>query len=259
MFRSHVQTFTSSISGDFKWGRRITCYTLKNITKINSFNSQCVQWCWSCVLWHYILPSVTTKYPWASTLIAGSVLGEFPFNDFEYDFEFRNLPRDHFLYEPSQWETTLPCNVVSHWLGTYTKRTLPSSNDSEISRNISPLWDLKKTACSRGASCTLWDNLTQREPEVAHGHCDRGQLVHHQSRSSIVATWHSRREWVSLSLHNAEFWYCFSWDNPWICVTNIPHDSLFMAPLWDPGPRRGSRNRTSTSAQCALMYFMVGL
>ena len=29
--------------------------------------------------------------------------------------------RDHFVYEPSQWETTLQCNVVSHWLGAYTK------------------------------------------------------------------------------------------------------------------------------------------
>ena len=25
--------------------------------------------------------------------------------------------RDHFVYAPSQWETTLQCNVVSHWLG----------------------------------------------------------------------------------------------------------------------------------------------
>ena len=24
--------------------------------------------------------------------------------------------RDHFVYAPSQWETTLQCNVVSHWL-----------------------------------------------------------------------------------------------------------------------------------------------
>ena len=28
--------------------------------------------------------------------------------------------RDHFLYAPSQWETTLQSNVVSHWLGAYT-------------------------------------------------------------------------------------------------------------------------------------------
>ena len=29
-----------------------------------------------------------------------------------------------FLYAPSQWETTLQCNVVSHWLGAYTKWSL---------------------------------------------------------------------------------------------------------------------------------------
>ena len=26
-------------------------------------------------------------------------------------------------YVPSQWETTLHCNIVSHWLGAYTKRS----------------------------------------------------------------------------------------------------------------------------------------
>ena len=31
--------------------------------------------------------------------------------------------RDHFVYVPSQWETTLHCNVVSHWLGAYTERS----------------------------------------------------------------------------------------------------------------------------------------
>ena len=29
--------------------------------------------------------------------------------------------RDHFAYAPCQWETTLQCNVVSHWMGAYTK------------------------------------------------------------------------------------------------------------------------------------------
>ena len=32
--------------------------------------------------------------------------------------------RVHFVYAPSQWETTLHCNVVSHWLGAYTKWSL---------------------------------------------------------------------------------------------------------------------------------------
>ena len=32
--------------------------------------------------------------------------------------------RDHFVYAPSQWQMTLHCNVVSHWLGAYTKWSL---------------------------------------------------------------------------------------------------------------------------------------
>ena len=32
--------------------------------------------------------------------------------------------RDHFAYAPSQWEMMLHCNVISHWLGAYTKWSL---------------------------------------------------------------------------------------------------------------------------------------
>ena len=32
--------------------------------------------------------------------------------------------RDHFVYAPRQWETTLQCNVVSHWLGACTEWSL---------------------------------------------------------------------------------------------------------------------------------------
>ena len=35
------------------------------------------------------------------------------------------LIQNHFVNAPSQWETTLQCNVVSHWLGAFTKWTLP--------------------------------------------------------------------------------------------------------------------------------------
>ena len=38
-------------------------------------------------------------------------------------FIFRTL-RDNFVCTPSQWETTLHCNVVSHCLGAYTKWSL---------------------------------------------------------------------------------------------------------------------------------------
>ena len=36
---------------------------------------------------------------------------------------------DHFVYAPSQWETTLHCNVASHWLGTYAKWFLETYYD----------------------------------------------------------------------------------------------------------------------------------
>ena len=32
--------------------------------------------------------------------------------------------RNHFVYAPSQWEMMLQCNIVSHWLDTYTKWSL---------------------------------------------------------------------------------------------------------------------------------------
>ena len=34
--------------------------------------------------------------------------------------QYLTLIRGHFVYAPSQWETTLQCNVATHWLGTYT-------------------------------------------------------------------------------------------------------------------------------------------
>ena len=38
------------------------------------------------------------------------------------------ISSDHFVYAPSQWETTLQCNVASHWLGAYTKWNLDLRN-----------------------------------------------------------------------------------------------------------------------------------
>ena len=37
---------------------------------------------------------------------------------------------DHILHVPNQWEMTLLCNVVPHWLGAYTKWSLLSCNIS---------------------------------------------------------------------------------------------------------------------------------
>ena len=37
---------------------------------------------------------------------------------------YQNQCRHHFVYVPNQWETTLQCDVISQWLGTYTKWSL---------------------------------------------------------------------------------------------------------------------------------------
>ena len=44
-------------------------------------------------------------------------------------FKLLGLPygiiyRDHSVYGPSQWQTALQCNAVSHWLGPYTEWSL---------------------------------------------------------------------------------------------------------------------------------------
>ena len=39
-------------------------------------------------------------------------------------WEIDAISMDTFVYAPSQWETTLHCNIVSHWLGAYTKWSL---------------------------------------------------------------------------------------------------------------------------------------
>ena len=44
---------------------------------------------------------------------------------YEWDIYFHQY-RDAFVNVPSQWEMALHCNVVSHWLGAFTKGSLQS-------------------------------------------------------------------------------------------------------------------------------------
>ena len=44
--------------------------------------------------------------------------------------------RDHFVNAPSQWETTLQCNVASHWLGTYSKWSLQYALKTESRHDV---------------------------------------------------------------------------------------------------------------------------
>ena len=44
---------------------------------------------------------------------------------------------EHFVNAPSQWATTSNCNVVSHWLGAYTKLSLWQSGNSHWEQRLS--------------------------------------------------------------------------------------------------------------------------
>ena len=48
--------------------------------------------------------------------------------------------RNHSVYVPSQWETVLHCNTVSHWLGAYTE-LIPEINASNAC--LASRWRLK--------------------------------------------------------------------------------------------------------------------
>ena len=41
-----------------------------------------------------------------------------------YNNQWSSKYKYHFVYAPSQWETTLHCNIIAHWLGANTKESL---------------------------------------------------------------------------------------------------------------------------------------
>ena len=59
---------------------------------------------------------------------------------------------DHFVHVHSQWGTTLHCNVVSHWLGAFTKWSLLSCTKPSDLSNPSALTMELPQACSKPSS-----------------------------------------------------------------------------------------------------------
>ena len=76
-----------------------------------------LSWCqlWSAQMIAEVMPLLTTKLASLQLLVF----------------------RDHFVYAPSQWETALQCNIVSHWLGAYSKWSLGIEYSTSV-----PLWML---------------------------------------------------------------------------------------------------------------------
>ena len=61
--------------------------------------------------------------------------------------------RDYFVYAASQWGTTLHCNVVSHWLGAYTKLSLPEGAYSKTTTSTT-----KHESCLLFLGCIIFAN-----------------------------------------------------------------------------------------------------
>ena len=65
------------------------------------------------------------RRPYAAPLASGEPQHFWGLNKMVQTSEDISQCRDHFVHAPKQWETTLQCNVVSHWLGACTKWSLP--------------------------------------------------------------------------------------------------------------------------------------
>ena len=102
------------------WGCLIRCMNMKGIQPEP----------WALQSWHGMqdgmrdgrTDGVKPIYPPTTSLCRGynNEHGELTLSDIA-------IFRDHFWYAPSQmsqWQTTLHCNVISHWLGAYTKWSL---------------------------------------------------------------------------------------------------------------------------------------
>ena len=59
--------------------------------------------------------------------------------------------RDHFVNVPSQWETMLQCNVISHWHRTFTKWSLNGV--------IAPVMELPQSCTEPSISCFTDQNF----------------------------------------------------------------------------------------------------
>ena len=68
-------------------------------------------WMCGCLVTYFCCCQITWSKPYIIIL-------------FIYQFSPNLSPRDHFVYAPSQWETTLQCDVISHWLDAYIKWSL---------------------------------------------------------------------------------------------------------------------------------------
>ena len=93
------------------------------------------------------------------TQITSSLIG--------YDLDLR----DNFVYAPGQWETTLHCNAVSHWLGSYTKWSMNDENKLSAIFNDYTVYFIKKVLAIWFCISPTWYRWNSNEG-CEHNLCD---------------------------------------------------------------------------------------
>ena len=110
-----------TMPGILWWSKIIILYECNTIIALTKFKFR-VNWNWWCDFCSWGIAQgrkmILQENP--SMLLplcdgTASVAGRFP----SQRANNADVCREYSVYAPSQWETTLHCNVVSHWLGSY--------------------------------------------------------------------------------------------------------------------------------------------
>ena len=102
----------------FQWNFIKNCHSRKCIWKWLS-SAKCQPFCSGLSVLIVRIGSKLISSPVSATDDIFISTVEYKYDETETGFH--TTGRYHSVYTPSQWETTLQCNVVSHWLGTCTE------------------------------------------------------------------------------------------------------------------------------------------
>ena len=127
-------------------------------------------WCWKLtlqrifIIWHLNMVNTGFVMNYSLKLSCDFMFLVFIFMSIQSVFA---KCRDRFVYALSHWEMMLQCNVVSHWLGAYTKWTLRMLNSSRPSHII---WHhISWSALVWGRACCLF--VTKPLPKPMMTYC----------------------------------------------------------------------------------------
>ena len=139
--------------------------------------------CWDHFLDDFSLISPTQRqWHFAVIIMTGIVMKQPIKFCIAITFVCKNLAsnRDHFVCVPSQWETMLHCNVISHWLGPYTNWSLQYSGECFHYTDVIMTTMASQITSLTVVYSTVYSDADQRK---------------HQSSTSLAFVWRIHRDW----------------------------------------------------------------